>query len=131
MKNKKFLLLVTVLILLSLLLIACGAKKEANLPFTTGKFINSEHPDHGLVFNGDGTFSSVMGSETLATGTYTVNGDIFIEEANLYFRCPAMSYEYRFDGTNLAFNYVEDPADDPCGTHRRPAFDNVTYTLSK
>lgn len=104
------------------------------LSFPTGKFINSEHPDHGLIFNTNGTSAafeiSSPGSETtLAEGTYTVKGDIVTDTPNDT-SCPPMSFKYSFDGTNLAFSYIDNPADDPCGPHRRPAFDNVTYTLS-
>jgi hypothetical protein len=66
-----------------------------------------------------------------ATGTYSVNGGTFTDEANLYYRCPEWSFKYTWDGTNLTFHYIGDRADDPCGSHRGNAFDNITYTLSK
>lgn len=40
-----------------------------------------------------------------------------------------MSFEYTFDGMNLTFDYVGNPADDPFGG-RRGDFDTVTYVLS-
>ena len=132
MKKDKMLLLVSVLVLLSLLLAACGSAKstkEANFP--TGTFINSAQPAYGQVFNEDGTYRATWTGSTLATGTYRVNGDTFIMEADDYLDCPAWSFKYTWDGTNLTFNYIGDRADDPCGEHRGPAFDNVTYTLSE
>jgi len=126
MKKDKLLLPLSVLVLLSLLLAACGSKKEANFP--TGTFINSADPAYGHVFNEDGTFRAIWKGSTLATGTYRIDGDTFIMEADS--DCPEWSFKYTWDGTNLTFNYIGDPADDPCGVHRGPAFDNVTYTLS-
>jgi hypothetical protein len=135
MKNNKLLLLMPVLVLLSLVLAACGSKKEANSPtgepnFPTGKFINSGAPNYGHIFNEDGTFSAFAGSSTLVTGTYSVDGDTFTIESDDS-GCPPWSFKYTWDGTNLTFNYIGDRADDPCGVHRGNAFDNVTYTLSK
>ena len=128
MKKKKFLLLVTVLVLLSLLLTACGPEREANFP--TGKFISTTDPDFAQVFNEDGTFSAIWKGTTLATGTYSVNGDTFMTES-VDTGCPPWSFNYTWDGTNLTFNYIGDRADDPCGNTRGNAFDNQTYTLSE
>jgi hypothetical protein len=128
MKNNKMLLLVPMLVLLSLLLAACGSSKEASFP--TGKFIKSGEPNHALVFNDDGTFSVMEGSTTLVIGTYTVEGDTYTEVSNNFGCLTPMSFKYAFDGTNLTFNYVGNPADDPCGG-RRGDFDNKTYTLSE
>jgi hypothetical protein len=130
MKTNKSLLLVPVLILLSLLLAACGSKKADSFP--TGTFIKSGDPNHALVFNQDGTFSVMEGSTTLVRGTYSVNGDIYTEESNDA-GCTDVPkrFKYTFDGKNLTFNYVDNPADDFCGNGgRRADFDNVTYTLS-
>jgi hypothetical protein len=127
MKNNKLFLLVLSLVLLSLLLAACGSSKDAHFP--TGKFIKSGTVNHELVFNNDRTFSVLDGSITIVNGTYSVDGDIYTDESNDQ-NCPPMSFKYTFDGTNLTFNYVGNPADDPCGG-RRGDFDNVTYTLSK
>lgn len=129
MKKDKLLLLVPVLALLSLLLAACGSAKEAKFP--TGKFIKSGTTTHALIFKEDGTFSVMEGSTTLVIGTYNVDGDTYTEKSNNA-GCTAvpMSFKYRFDGTNLKFNYVGDPSADPCGG-RRGDFDNVTYTLSE
>jgi hypothetical protein len=127
MKNNKLLLLVLSLVFLSYLLVACGTAKDASFP--AGKFIKSGTVDHGLVFNKDGTFSVFDGGSTIVNGKYSVDGDIYTDKSNDQ-NCPAMSFKYTFDGTNLTFDYVGNPADDPCDG-RRGDFNNVTYTLSK
>jgi hypothetical protein len=125
MKTNK--LLVPMLVLLSLMLAACGSPKAT---FPTGRFIKSGEPNHALVFNDDGTFSVMEGSTTLVIGTYTVEGDTYTEVSNNFGCLTPMSFKYTFDGTNLTFNYVGNPEDDPCGG-RRADFDNKTYTLSE
>jgi hypothetical protein len=147
MKNKK--LFVISLLLLSLMLAACGsaATKSAptNVPtatlqpteaptqpevnFPTGKFLKSSSMSHGLIFNTDGTFSVFEASTTIVNGKYSVDGDIFTDESNSQ-GCPPLSFKYTFDGTNLTFSYVSNPADDPCDG-RRSDFNNQTYILSK
>ena len=54
MKNHKSLLLAPVLVLLSLLLAACGSSSSRESNFPTGKFIKSGEPNHGLIFNEGG-----------------------------------------------------------------------------
>jgi hypothetical protein len=148
MKNKKTFLIG--LLLLSVTLAACSliapttvptnaltatihptvAPTELAINFPTGKFVKSNSPSHGLIFNNDGNFSVFDGSQTIANGTYRVEGDTYIETSNDQ-NCPVpMSFKYMFDGTNLIFNYVDNPADDPC-TGRRFDFNNVTYILSE
>jgi hypothetical protein len=128
MRNNPWLLLASILVLLSLA--ACGSTEEANFP--TGKFIKDGEPNHVLIFNKDGTFSVFEGSITLVTGTYSVNGDTYTEESNNV-GCTDVpkNFKYTFDGTKLTFNYIDDPAKDTCGGGgRRADFDNVTYTLT-
>jgi len=125
MKNKK--LFVVGLLLLSLMLAACGSSSKSEFP--TGKFVKSNNENHGFIFNEDKTFSVFDGSITIVNGTYSVDGDIFTDESNSQ-SCPPFSFKYTFDGTNLTFNYVSNPADDPCGG-RRSDFNNQTYILSK
>jgi hypothetical protein len=131
MRNKKSLLLVLGLTLLSLLLAACSSAKATNFP--TGKLIKSGASSHGLIFTKDGTFSVFEGGTTLVTGTYSVDGDTYTEESNNA-GCTDVprSFKYTFDGKNLTFSYVGNPAEDTCGGGgRRSDFDNVTYTLSE
>ena len=125
MKNKK--LFVIGLLLLSLMLAACGSSSKSGFP--TGKFVKSNNENHGFIFNEDKTFSVFDGSITIVNGTYSVDGDIFTDESNSQ-SCPPMSFKYTFDGTNLTFNYVGNPADDPCDG-RRTDLNNQTYILSK
>lgn len=138
MKNKN--IFVIGLLLLSVTLAACSptapttaptnAPTELAVNFPVGKFVKSNSPSHGLIFNNNGNFSVFEGSQTIVNGTYRVEGDTYIETSNNQ-NCPVpMSFKYMFDGTNLTFNYVSNPADDPCGG-RRADFNNVTYTLSK
>jgi predicted small secreted protein len=126
MRNKRSVLLISSLIWLSLLLAACFTAKETSFP--TGKFIKSGAPSHGLIFNEDRTFSVFEGSTTLVTGTYNVEGDTYTEESNDA-GCTDVprSFKYTFDGVNLTFSYVGNPAEDTCGGGgRRADFDNVT-----
>jgi len=128
MKKDKLFLPLSVLVLLSLLLAACGSTSSGEANFPTGTFINSADPAYGHVFNEDGTFRAIWKGSTLATGNYRVKGDTFIMEADDYLNCPEWSFKYTWDGSSLTFNYIGDRADDPCSDHRGPAFDNVTYT---
>jgi hypothetical protein len=149
MKNKKLLLFVNGLLMISMTTVACtptaptmaptkvptailqptAAPTEPAVKFPTGKFIKSGTTNYGLVFNEDGTFSVFDRQSMFVNGTYSVDGDIYTEESNDH-SCPPMSFKYMFDGTNLTFNYVGNPAADPCGG-RRTDFDNQTYILSK
>jgi len=126
MKNKKLFILVIGLALVSLVLAACGTSK-----FPTGKFIKSGTTDYGILFNPDGTFSVFEGYDVFVTGTYSVDGNVFTETSNDGGCSTNVSFTYKFDGTNLTFNYVGDPADDVACGGRNADFNNVTYTLSK
>ena len=128
MKSKKPLVSIVSLLLLSLTLVACGSTEESSFP--TGQFMKVGATNHGLIFDEDGTFSVFDGSMTIVTGTYRVEEDTYIETSNDA-NCPVpMSFKFTFDGTNLTFNYVGNPVDDPCGG-RRSDFNNVTYILVK
>jgi hypothetical protein len=56
---------------ISLVLAACGSSASG---FPTGKFIEANSVDSGLIFNKDGTFSAFSGDTILVTGTYSVDG---------------------------------------------------------
>jgi hypothetical protein len=128
MKQKKLLIFIAGLLLLSMALAACGSSSSSGFPL--GKFVKSGSENYGLNFNEDGTFSVFDGNITLVKGTYSVNGDTFTEESNNGGCVSPMSFKYSFDGTNLTFNYAGNPADDTCDG-RRADFDNQTYTLTK
>jgi predicted small lipoprotein YifL len=124
---KKLLVSTVIALLLSLMLVACGS--SGNSEFPIGKFVKANNENHGFIFNEDETFSIFDGSITIVNGTYSVGGDIFTDESNSQ-GCPPLSFKYTFDGTNLTFNYVGNPADDPCDG-RRTDLNNQTYILSK
>jgi len=119
-------ILFALVVVLSLLLSACGGGKSA---FPTGKFVDSTNDQGGFIFNEDGTWESYNGIYTLAKGTYSATDTIYTEETSNS-DCPKMTFNYTFDGTNLTFNYVGDPSEDPCDG-RRGGFDNKTYVLQK
>jgi len=128
MNTKKSLFLLINLMLLLMMVAACGS---GNSGFPTGKFIKAGTAEYGLAFNKDGTFSVFDGDTTFVTGTYSVNGDTFTETSNNGGCKTNVSFKYTFDGKNLTFKYVGDPADDADCTGRNADFNNVTYTLTK
>jgi len=130
--QKTMFLRVSASLLILLVLSACSqsTSSASTSNFPTGKFIKSGTNSHGLIFNKDGTFSVFDNGATLATGTYSVDGDTYIEESNNQGCSTPMKFKYTFDGTTLSFNYLSSPNDDACDG-RRGDFDNQTYTLSK
>ncbi|MBK9007756.1 MAG: hypothetical protein IPM31_12265 [Anaerolineae bacterium] len=127
MNNKKFSLLVAVLMLAMLVLQACASKPSANFP--TGRFANPEAPLEGFDFHEDGTWNNFYYGAHEVWGTYSVKGDLYIEETN-NFNCgkSPMSFRYTFDGTNLHFELTEESKNDEC-EGRRGAFDGTTWVL--
>lgn len=121
--------LVFVILVFSLVLSACSSAGKSNFP--TGKFIKSGTENYGLMFNADGTFSVFSGGITYITATYKVDGDVFTETSNDGGCETNVSFNYTFDGSNLAFSYVGDAAKDTSCAGRHADFNNVTYTLSK
>jgi predicted small secreted protein len=128
MNTKKSRILLISLLLLSVIIAACGS---GNSGFPTGKFIKAGTTEYGLAFNKDGTFSVFDGNTTFVTGTYKVEGNVFTETSNDGGCDTNVSFNYTFDGKNLTFKYVGDPADDADCTGRNADFNNVTYTLTK
>ena len=130
MKNKKMYVLVISLLLLSLLLTACGSSNKSGFP--TGKFLDPESKiGEGYQFNEDGTWTVFNSTYTLGRGTYSVDGDLYIEETNNQ-NCGTnpMSFKYSFDGTTLKFELTEQSMNDDCDGRKR-SFDGRTYVLSK
>jgi hypothetical protein len=127
--KRKMLLLVVVLVLASLALSACGSSDKSGFP--TGKFMDPNSDiGAGMEFKEDGTWRAFNSGFTLARGTYSVDGDTYIEETNNG-NCPApMQYKFSFDGTNLKFELTDQSRNDSCG-ERKMGFDGVTYVLSK
>ncbi len=129
MNTKKWLLIMSVFVLLSGLLAACSSSPDSP-KFQGGKFVKANTSDYGLELNEDKTFTIFSGGYTLVRGTYSVEGDRLIEESNTG-GCPSpVRFKYEFDGTKLTLQYEGNPMDDPC-EGRRADFNNQTYILSK
>lgn len=129
--NKKIMLLV-IGMCLALLLAACGSASAAESNFPTGKFVLPDtHESEGVYFNEDGTFSAFYYGQDVAAGTYSVKGNLYIEESNDS-NCGVspMSFRYTFDGTNLKFDLTDESKNDTC-ENRRNSFNGVTYVLVK
>jgi hypothetical protein len=129
MKNNR--LLVPILVLLSLLLAACGSPSSGEANFPTGKFIRADNENRAFVFNEDGTWNVLEGSSTLVRATYSVAGNVFTETSNNGGCETNVDFTYTFDGTNLTFNYAGNPDDDRGCDGRWADMNNVTYVLSK
>lgn len=130
MKHNKLFVLMAGLMLLSLILTACGGSADSGFP--AGKYVAADNEDAGMIFKDDGTWSAFSGIYTLARGTYSVEGDVYTEVTNNSDgNCPVpFDFKYTFDGKNLTFNYIGDPSEDPCDG-RKDGFDNKTYILSE
>jgi hypothetical protein len=80
--NKKIILLV-VGMLLSLVLASCSSASSSESNFPTGKFVlPGTDESEGVYFNKDGTFTAFYYGADVAKGTYSVKGDLYIEESN-------------------------------------------------
>ena len=124
MKHLSRLLLVCTI--LAGILAACAPTPATDANFPTGKFVSPESRFNGWEFNSDGTWRAFDLGETVATGTYSVKGDVYTELTNDQ-GCPApMSYRYTYDGTNLKFELTEESKKDTCDP-RRESYDNKTY----
>jgi len=128
--HKKIFLLVSSLALLSMILAACSASTASNFP--TGRFTLPGNESEGILFNEDGTFTAFYYGADVAKGTYSVKGDLYIEESNDQPNCgkTPISFKYTFDGTNLHFELTEESKNDTC-ENRRMSFDGITYVLSQ
>ena len=132
MKSKKWILLINLSIMLMLILTACGGLSSAKPNFPTGKFALPESDgSEGINFNEDGTWTAFYYGADVANGTYSVKGDLYIEESNNW-NCgkSPMSFRYTFDGANLKFELTEESKNDIC-ENRRNGFNGITYVLVK
>ena len=129
MKNKNLYFWVAGLVLLSLILSGCASSSPSNFP--TGRFMVPGNEFQGFQFNEDGTWYAINYGQHDPSGTYSVKGDLFIEESNNY-KCgeSPMSYRYTFDGTNLKFELTDQSQNDIC-EDRMNAYDGTTYVLVK
>ena len=129
--NKKIILMVIGMVL-SLVLTACSFASSDESNFPTGKFVlPGTDESEGIYFNNDGTFTAFYYGADVAKGTYSVKGNLYIEESNDQ-NCgkSPMSFGYTFDGTNLKFELTEESKNDTC-ENRQQSFDGVTYMLVK
>lgn len=129
MKTTTLLLAVIGLMLASLS--ACGSAPAAESSFPTGKFVLPNSEFEGIYFEKDGTWYAFYYGDHPAEGTYSVKGDIYIEETNNAGCTAPMEFRYTFDGANLTFNYVDDSARDADCSGRQEGFNDVTYVLAK
>jgi hypothetical protein len=151
MKNKHLFFLMMGFVLVLLTLTACGpaeptlapttipiatlqpteAPTESAARFPTGKFVEPDNKEVGFEFNPDGTWRAFNSIYTIGRGTYSVKGDLYVEETNSE-NCGTspMSFKYSFDGANLKFELTEKSMNDDCDG-RKMSFDGKTYVLTK
>lgn len=131
MKNRKFMFLVSSLLLASIVLTSCGAASSTPSNFPTGRLMVPGNDFLGMQFNEDGTWYAIQYGMHDPSGTYSVKGDLYFEESNNY-NCGEfpMSFRYTFDGTTLKFELTEESKGDIC-EDRRAAFDGTAYVLVK
>lgn len=131
MKNKTLYILIVGLMLLSLILAACGSASFEKSSFPTGKFVWAGSDSVGIYLNEDNTYSGFYYGEEVDKGTYTVKGNLYTQTSdapNLPAECAApATYEWSFDGANLKFKLH---GEDKCDI-RRESFDGQTFVLTK
>lgn len=120
-----FPLLLFLLPLFSLATAACGGgATEAKFP--TGKFADPNDRFRSYNFFEDGTWTYIAFGSIEEEGTYTVEGNKWIENGTA--ECPFPgTYEWAFDGSNLTFKLV---GEDAC-EGRRITTDGSTWVLAK
>jgi hypothetical protein len=101
----------------------------ADLPFLTGKYFHANDPTTYYSYRNGRWSHSVVGMQfALATGTYRVDGDLYIQESNSE-GCPVpMSFKYTFDGKFLKFQLTDQSQNDTCDV-RKDLHNNKTYIL--
>lgn len=103
--------------------------EPASSKFPSGTFVDAQNKLRGYVFNEDFTwkyFTLGTGS-TAASGTYSVDGNHWVEAGGGGDNCQPATYEWSFDGTNLAFKLV---GEDSC-IARKASLDGHTFVLQK
>lgn len=124
---KKLLSTLSILVILGIVVSACGGIGAGKFP--TGTFVRPGEEDYGFKFNKDGTFEVFSGDSTLVSGTYTADDKTFTETSSDSGCNSQISFSYVFDGTSLTFQYVGDPLEDSC-SGRQADFNNQTYKLA-
>jgi len=97
--------------------------------FPTGLFELKDTPARGLQFNKDNTFYVLADGKHVVEGTYSTKGNVYTETSNTV-DCPSqMEYTFTFDGVDLIFKPVADPAKDPCDGRKTDFNDSKTWVL--
>ena len=129
-KNRLFNRLIG-LVLLFLVLTACGSLSSSQSNFPTGKFVWAGSDSVGIYLNEDNTYSGFYYGAEVDKGTYEVKGNLFTQTSeypNLPEECSSpATYEWSFDGTNLTFKLH---GEDGCDV-RRESFDGQTFLWTK
>jgi hypothetical protein len=103
---------------------------KADSLFPTGKFLHPTDSLRYFLFTEDGNWSHWYDKTQLAAGTYSVEGNLYIQTSNSGGWPVPMRYEYTFDGNVLTFQLTEESNNDSC-SERKKLYNNKTYTLSE
>jgi len=105
-----------------------------SLEFPTGRFYHAHAASSFCVFtfNQDGTYAyywlvtsvDVTARKPYVTGTYSIDGDLFIETSTDFPGCPSpATYTWTYDGQTLTFQAAgEDECSDRQRTYESPLF---------
>jgi hypothetical protein len=100
-------------------------------PFPAGNFFHQNNPNLYFTFSEGGRWGHFeVGTQfALATGRFSVDGNIYTQESNSA-GCPVpMSFEYTFDGKNLTFQLTDQSNADTCGD-RKDFYNDKVYILA-
>ena len=95
--------------------------------FPTGIFTHPNHTNWKLQFNADGSYLFLVNDQVDATGTYSIQDNLYTEETE-FAPCKdarTASYTWEFDGKNLTFHLV---GEDQC-TDRRESLDGIPWIM--
>jgi len=109
-------------------ILVADTSATANFP-DSGKFVENGKNGHYIVFKEGNVYEIYDGGFRVASGTYKVEGNVYTELSSDSNCGPLMSFTYQYDGTNLTYNYIDDPQTDTCNI-RVPDYNNATYSLA-
>lgn len=122
MKTKIFFMMMVLMLVLT----ACGSASPSEVGFPTGKFMSASSKYQGYRFNPDKTWQYLDYGMIGAEGTYRLKGNQWIENGTE--ECPFPgTYEWSFDGIRLTFKLVGEDKCEP----RREATDGQIFVLSQ
>ncbi len=101
----------------------------ANVIFPTGTFVDAQDKLRGYIFSGDMTWKYfTLGTGTVAaTGTYSLDGALWVDAGGGGDNCQPAAYEWSFDGSSLTFTLK---GEDGCGA-RKSSLDGHTFVLQQ